>query len=373
MPRTQKLPNTNKYFFPELTALYEAALKFRQLSPWKWMRDSDIFAVQSPDTGEFVYCSVMGAIGEFYGISCYRGDAGYLVLDSMYDQIGPFGSGKTLTETDPIEAAALQNTLLISFGPKSALSLEEANNIKRLGLTFKGKQAYPSFESFVPNYASSPFEQHEAIFAITILEQAYEICSRFEKERTLLTNIFDAKHSPAKRDHKEIFAYLASRTPSGIVWQSSYIPRPKQPKKITVEVSELTPAAVKRLESYPVRKVAWEFDYFYLPASINTDEQKAFYPRVLMIVDRNSQAIIANRLAKPSSFSEDVFDTIIDAIENAQVRPAQIQIRRSGEFLVFVDAFCHEVKGMSHVLVPGLSISSQIQREMRQMLLSGRF
>jgi hypothetical protein len=72
MPKRQRLPNSEQYFFPELPALYEGAVKFRDLAPWRWMRDSDTFAVQSPDIGEIVYCSVMGAVGEFYSRNTAR-------------------------------------------------------------------------------------------------------------------------------------------------------------------------------------------------------------------------------------------------------------------------------------------------------------
>ncbi len=370
MPTRQRLPNPEQYSFPELPALYEAAVKFRQLAPWRWMRDSDTFAVQSPDTGEIVYCSVMGAVSEFYGISCYRGDAGYLVLDEIYNQARAFNMGVSLAQRDPLEASAIQNTLLISFGTKTMLSPEELDNIKRLGLKFTGKQAYPSFEVFTPNYVPTPFTQAEAIFAIHILEQAHIICSRFQTEKELLTNTFDEKYSRSKSGQDKIFAHLSTKTPSsGIEWSASYIPRPEHPESIDVKVPILAPNDIQRLERFPVRKAVWEFDYFYISAVLEPDEDpRPFYPRLLTVIDTESQAIINNSMGKPTTFAIDIFEALLNAIQTAGYRPAQVQVCREGEFLGCVDALMHVVGGMSYELVPRLALSSEIQREIRQML-----
>ena len=39
---------------------YEAADHIKELAPWQWMQESDIFGVQDPETGEFGFVSVMG-------------------------------------------------------------------------------------------------------------------------------------------------------------------------------------------------------------------------------------------------------------------------------------------------------------------------
>ena len=40
--------------------LYKAAIKFKQISPWKWMSNEYFFAVENPCNCELGYCSILG-------------------------------------------------------------------------------------------------------------------------------------------------------------------------------------------------------------------------------------------------------------------------------------------------------------------------
>ena len=56
--------------------LYRAADTFKELAPWDWMLDSDLFGVRNPDTGEIGYCCIMDNLGEHFAFGLYRGDEG---------------------------------------------------------------------------------------------------------------------------------------------------------------------------------------------------------------------------------------------------------------------------------------------------------
>src|SRR5690606_30043992 len=53
--------------------LFEAAFRIKDMAPWEWMVETDMFGIR--DGGETCYVSVMGNLGEHLGISVYRGDA----------------------------------------------------------------------------------------------------------------------------------------------------------------------------------------------------------------------------------------------------------------------------------------------------------
>lgn len=36
----------------EWSSLYQAAMRIKEIAPWQWMEETDIFGVQDPETGK---------------------------------------------------------------------------------------------------------------------------------------------------------------------------------------------------------------------------------------------------------------------------------------------------------------------------------
>lgn len=56
--------------------LYEAAIRIKDVAPWTWMVETDVFGVQNPETGDLGFVSVMGIRGEHFAVSLYLGAKG---------------------------------------------------------------------------------------------------------------------------------------------------------------------------------------------------------------------------------------------------------------------------------------------------------
>ena len=56
--------------------LFAAAGGFREIEPWRWMSDSDVFGVQNPADKQIGYCCVLGELGEVFGLVVYLGSEG---------------------------------------------------------------------------------------------------------------------------------------------------------------------------------------------------------------------------------------------------------------------------------------------------------
>src|SRR4051812_29568907 len=126
--------------------LYELARQIQELSPWSWMTEVDVFGVQDPETDEVGYVSVMGAAGEHFAISVYRGAEGlhhFLFIEDSY----------TMMEDDDVAPDILDvPQIQLSFEDRDALTANDRTVIKELGLKFRGHKAWPLFRSFEPGW-----------------------------------------------------------------------------------------------------------------------------------------------------------------------------------------------------------------------------
>lgn len=71
--------------------LYQAAAEFKNIRPWEWMHDDEVFGVQNPSsTGEIGYCCIMGALGEHFTLGVYLGSDGLEIYSRIQSaQIDP--------------------------------------------------------------------------------------------------------------------------------------------------------------------------------------------------------------------------------------------------------------------------------------------
>jgi hypothetical protein len=87
-------------------ALYEVAVEFRKAEPWAWIKETDVFGVQNPKTGEIGYCCIMGELGEVLAMAIYEGTEG--LQSYLKIQKGQINPG------DP-DALFMQKCLMLSF------------------------------------------------------------------------------------------------------------------------------------------------------------------------------------------------------------------------------------------------------------------
>ena len=163
-----KIPSCS---LPVWKNLYDAALAFRDIDPWEWMSDSDLFGVQNPENGEIGYGCVLGALGEVYGLVVYLGSAGL-------EQHRMIESGK-LHAGSP-DFAYSQSCLTAWFGSRRDLDKTDLKVVKELGLKFRGSDTWPQFRSMQPGYIPWYLSENEAKFLTLCLEQARQVALDFE-------------------------------------------------------------------------------------------------------------------------------------------------------------------------------------------------
>ncbi|HEX2898974.1 MAG TPA: hypothetical protein VHS96_04565, partial [Bacteroidia bacterium] len=111
-----------------------SALKFSAVSPWEWVLDSQVFGVQLRESGEKIYCSVMGGAGELKAIAMYPGKSGW----KSYLDLGSEGM-----DTDPNELIVRQRCLFTSFLPANEAEADDLALMKHVGQAIDAEQLIP--------------------------------------------------------------------------------------------------------------------------------------------------------------------------------------------------------------------------------------
>ena len=154
--------------------LYKQAIKFKKLTSWKWMYDSDLFGVQDPESGEVGYCCILGAAGQVFGLAVYLGDEG---LKGYFK-----GLEWADNPTDGEDILHFKKCFLLSFENRSGLETPDFEVIKGLGLQFQGRNAWPLFRYYEPGYHPWYLTADQVRYLTLCLEQANEVVLRFKKE-----------------------------------------------------------------------------------------------------------------------------------------------------------------------------------------------
>ncbi|MDY0407152.1 plasmid pRiA4b ORF-3 family protein [Virgibacillus sp. 179-BFC.A HS] len=110
------------------------AKRFHRLNPWKWMDDRHIFVVVDPITKEKLFCSILGAEAETFGLAIYIGKDGFRILEHILDE-----------SADYDKIAMNQRCLLLSFEDRQDLDKADYALIKTYGIPFRGKKPGRSF------------------------------------------------------------------------------------------------------------------------------------------------------------------------------------------------------------------------------------
>jgi len=297
-------------------ALYQAALEFKEIEAWTWMYDSDVFGVQDPASGEIGYCCIMGSLGEMFALALYLGSEG---LES-YMRVA---SEPPLDPSEAFEELMLQKCLMASFANREELTKEDRQVIKRLGLKFRGRNAWPLFRSYRPAYHPWYITADEARFLTLALQQAKEVCLRFKEDPAL----FDPPNDELW------FVRVPEETKEGLSWRDAWL------EPALLEEEELPDVPVDELRLARLKKAAqpmeaiWEMDFFLAPSAVQDNKgERPHYPYLTMIVDHGSGFIFGTDLASPEAYLAEFPWRFITLAERLKKLPTELWVKREDTY-----------------------------------------
>jgi len=297
-------------------ALYQAAQEFKEIEAWTWMYDSDVFGVQDPVTGEIGYCCIMGNLGEMFALAVYLGSEG---LES-YMRVA---SGPSVDPSEALETVLRQKCLMASFGAREELMKEDRQVLKRLGLKFRGRTAWPLFRSYRPAYHPWLLTADEARFLTLALQQARGVCLRFSDDPALF--------EPPQEDLW--FVRVPEEADEGLIWTDAWLePALLEDEYLPdVPIDELRLARLKKEAQF--MDAIWEMDFFLSPSAVQEERgERPYYPYMTMTVDHRSGFIFNTDLTSPETYLEEFPWRFLALAERLKKLPIELWVKREDAY-----------------------------------------
>lgn len=276
----------------------------KELAPWDYMYEDDLFGIRFPGTDELGFVSVMGNLGEHYSIAVYLGKKGFDGFWTMQEAGADF-SPDLLLDTPQLQA---------SFEDREILTPEDRKIINQLNLKYRGRQAWPQFRSYRPGCFPWYLEKEEAQILITALEQLLDVAPRFEDDPDLL-------------DHPEDEEKFLVRMIEEGQWVDRY-PEIEFPNDPPIHLM-MNMEALAYLKTRPKENSILEIDVERMDEAVKDKQfDRPFFPYLLLVVEKESRMILGVNLLTPLPSLEkmwgglpaQVVETLADSIMPKEVR-----------------------------------------------------
>jgi hypothetical protein len=272
------------------------------------MANEDIFAVVSPVDGETGYCSILGNGGEEFGLGIFLGEAGLRRLLALIEE----------QEDDEASAAIMTPSLVFLLANRGELDEEDRKVVRSLGLSFRGKNAWPLFRSQRPGYAPWFLERDEVVYLTAALGQALEIAERVKAgSLNLRKGLMCGK--------------IITRYPSQSGWQERWDTLHLESvgdSESREPLSAVDEATLLLLgERIKERSGLWEFDIFIAPARIGPPGSRPYHPLCFMAVECEYGLVVQMNMTEPWLNTFQKRKEVIRLLEKSETLPEEIRIR----------------------------------------------
>lgn len=253
--------------------LYEAAIEFKKAEPWKVLYDMDLICIENPVDKTWGYCSIMGHMGEHFAIGVYLGIEGLNGLNTVIEK------GETIPSHQLMH---YQDCLMCSFEDRNELTDADRKQIKDLGLTFRGKKAWPMFRRMEPGFYPWSINAEECVYLTQAIQQVLMV----------VEDIRAGKVSIDMTKGKSILRYRsADRQEHEWLSKKIELPYPTQTYNVTPINDEQLVGQIKKAGK--MGNVVLQTDLCYSPSPVQErKEDRPYYPRLFLLADKESGMIM---------------------------------------------------------------------------------
>jgi hypothetical protein len=287
--------------------LYQVAASFGLLAPWRWMNDQHLLGINNEHGIRLL--SVMGGMGEVFGLASYQGsDGANFLLRLLRGDFPP--------ETQ--EAVYYQDALLVDFVPGKELRKRDRLIMDRLQFqpAASRPRLFPKFTRYKPGYLPWFIDEAEAR---SLLD---DLLNEVRFAGLLRTN----PGSWNLRHENEVPFFPASAsdplTLAQFEWHTlSPVPPAADP---LIEPQTLDLAPLLNLPQAP--GAAWELTAFFSHMSISGGS-RPYWPKMALGVDGRTGMVLAFELGTPEKTMAGVAARALEkSVQAARGRPAAIKV-----------------------------------------------
>ncbi|KEF38478.1 Plasmid pRiA4b ORF-3-like protein [Schinkia azotoformans MEV2011] len=324
--------------------LLELTEELKQLQPWKWIDDDQIFAIQDPETKEYVYCSIMGAGGMEYGLSAFIGVEGIEYLRGLL-------TANIIDEKYYLK----QRSLLISFSNRDELSKEDLQLLKEHGKSYRGKNQWPQFRSFRPGFYPWFLDEEEVRLLSLVIKQVMEVCRLAKKDPNLLAAEDLDWFFTREYDHK---------TRKWIDMRISVGTSLPMLEDVSLFVNELELQELKRTLKRSNIPLEFDCDYILTPTQDRPNE-RPYYPRLAFCVERKRGLIVYSDMVKTNNVGAVAQEALVGLIKQLNSIPREIWIKE--EMFLYLKKIAKKLN-IQLMVVQSLPFLEQARYEMEMMM-----
>jgi hypothetical protein len=288
--------------------LYEAAARFQRLAPWEWMDDTHLFGIDNEHGVRVV--SVLGAMGQVFGLASHRGSAGIHSLFRLLNgQIEP---------EDP-EMAFQQDTVLMDFAPPRELRPADRLILRQIQFQpVAGRpKRVPQFYSHKPGYVPWHINEAEGRAALDDLDKALLYAELVRTDPEIFCTITRQKVPFLPAQTK------ASLTVEQVEWQTVAAP----PPRLDAPPDFLAAGVASLLQLPQSAGGVWELDAFYSEMAI-AELPRPYWAKIALSVEAHSGIILECQMGNPrQTMAESAGLALIACVKKAGARPKTIKVR----------------------------------------------
>jgi len=288
--------------------LYKVAAQFRDLAPWQWFTDSDIFGVKNPETGQIGWCCIMGQLGEHRALAVYRGTKGLRSYRNL----------AITTELNPLNPEYMnialgQDCMMVAFEDAAEVTPEQKKHLKALNMSFRGAGQWIVAQSFDPGFVPWMMDETDLPFSIQCLQQGMAVAFRYEDNPRLL-------------DHDKLLVRTPTKQADGrLIWEDVLMDEEDLPESDEHISLEPSPSFVKKVKAMPKLDGPLLLCNFLLMQGVQENKaERPWFPMMFIGIDPGTGMILTQDMFPLSELSNELERALLTLFETFGGKPEQL-------------------------------------------------